>query len=200
MGTGATYAIVTFLVGVIFLLGWAYATASNPRGGAMLRRSFLVFALPILFVPIQWITPSMWVLVAYEEGLKWFGSTFEQNDFNKFWLVSLFGIWELTLYKPFIALYYSDQNLDRLAIAGLVYVTALPVLMHAVTAAIYAFEFVRKRWLAFLASWAIHFTFNETVTHIRETPIAAAIETVVLAIILAGIVIRQRQLAKASSS
>ena len=51
MGPGATYAVVRFLAGLITLLGWLYATADNPRSGAMLRKSFLLFVIPIVISP-----------------------------------------------------------------------------------------------------------------------------------------------------
>jgi len=43
----------------------------------------------------------MLVSIGGEEGLKAFASTREQNRQDKFWLVALFGVWELALDKPF---------------------------------------------------------------------------------------------------
>jgi len=143
MGPAATYAVVTFAAGVLTLLGWLYLTAGNPRCGAILKKSLLLFALPIMFAPSQLFQfPfGMWAWVAFEEGLKAFASTRERNREDKFWLVALFGIWELTLDKPFWALVLaqSGESWTRSSMIGFVYVTALPVLMHVVTAAIYAF-------------------------------------------------------------
>lgn len=39
MGPGATYAAVTFLAGVLCLLGWLYATTGLPRSTAILKKS-----------------------------------------------------------------------------------------------------------------------------------------------------------------
>lgn len=201
MGPGVTYAVVTFSAGVLCLLGWFYATAGNPRSGAMLGKSLLLFAVPIMLAPSQWFQfpLGMWAWVACEEGLKSFASTREQNRADRFWLVCLFGIWELTVDKPFwgFVLAQSGESWDRLAIIGLVYATVLPVLMHAVTAAIYAFTFERRLWAAFIASWAVHTAFNEAVDYFGVSPVAAIIETAVLGLILMGIMSRQRRLAAA---
>lgn len=190
MGLGTTYALLTFLAGVILLLSWLYATNGNPRSNAMLGQSFLLFAIPIMFAPSQLFQFPMgaWALVACEEGLKAFGSTREKRPTDKFLFVCLFGIWELTIDKPFwgLILEQSGQSMDRLAIAGLVYATALPALMHAATAAIYAFVFERQLWAAIFASWAVHTAFNEAVDYFGVSPFAAFIETVFLLAILAG--------------
>ena len=191
MSPGATYAAISFLVGVILLLGWLYATAYNPRSGAILKKSLLLFVLPIMFLPVgRLLWPlGMWAVVAWEEGLKTFASTREQNRADRFWLVALFGIWELMLDKPFwgLVLARQNENWDRLQLIGLVYATALPVLMHTVTAAIYAFAFKKRLWPAFIAAWAVHWTFNEAVDFYDLSVSAAIFETVVLGLILAGI-------------
>ena len=203
MGPGATYAIVTFVAGLLLLLGWLYATARNPRSGAMLGKSFLLFAVPIMFLPAHLFQfpLGMWVLVACEEGLKAFGSTREQNRVDKFWFVCLFGIWELTVDKPFwgFAVAQSGESWDRFAIAGFAYATALPVLMHAVTAAIYAFTFERRLWAALLTSWVVHTAFNEAVDYFGVSPMAAIIETIVLGLILISIISREQRLARSTS-
>lgn len=200
MGPGATFAFVTFLAGVLLLLAWLYATAGNPRSGAMLRKSLLLFVLPIMFLsPAELFRfpLAMWALVACEEGLKAFASTREQNRVDKFWLVALFGIWELTVDKPFwgLVVAHSGESWDSLALAGLLYATALPVLMHLVTAAIYAFAFQRRLWAAVIASWCVHTAFNEAVNYFGLSPTAAIIETAVLVIVLIALITRQRRLA-----
>lgn len=141
MSSSAITGVVTFLAGVLLLLGWAYATAGNPRSGAMLKKSLLVFVVPVLVAPWQWLQfpLAMWIWVACEEGLKAFASTQERNSMNRFWLVSLFGIWELVLDKPVVLwaiVAQSDSTWAQPQMLGLVYTAALPVLMHTVTAAI----------------------------------------------------------------
>jgi hypothetical protein len=198
MTPGATYAFVTFFAGVLLLVGWLYANAGNPRFGNILGKSFLLFAIPIMFAPAQLFQfpLGMWAWVACEEGLKTFGSTREQSRADKFWLVALFGIWELTVDKPFwgFAVNQSGEIWDRTSIAGFVYATALPVLMHTVTAAIYAFTFERRLWAAFVASWFVHAGFNEAVNYFGLSPMAAIIETIILSIILISVLSRQRRL------
>jgi hypothetical protein len=74
----------------------------------------------------------------------------------------------------------------------LIYATTLPVLTHAVTAAIYAFTFQGRLWAAFIASWAIHVIFNETVDYFGLSPMAVIIETAILVAILVGIIKSRR--------
>jgi len=195
MGPGATFSTVTFLSGVLLLLGWIYATTANPRSGAMLRTSLVTFVVPMLFAPVGLLLKlplGAFLLVAWEEGLKAFASTRERDRFNKFWLVALFGVCELTVDKPwygFIGV-WAGEDWDRLSLAGLVYATALPVLMHTVTAAIYAFAFERRLWAAVAASWTVHAAFNELVDYF-QSPIAVIIETLVLAVLLVAILQRR---------
>lgn len=194
MGTGATYAIITFTAGVLLLLGWLYATTGNPRSWEMLKKSLLIFAVPIMFAPtgLFQFPFGMWAWVACEEGLKAFASTREQRRADKFWLVALFGIWELTLDKPFWGLILGQSGeMGRLTLSGHLYATALPVLMHLVTAAIYGFCFERRLWTAFIASWIVHTAFNEAATYFYLSPVAVIIETAVLGALLVYIIQRR---------
>ena len=191
MNPGPTYALTTFLAGVLLLLGWLYATAGNARSGSILKRSLVLLALPMIFTPGGWLLVhvGMWAAVAFEEGIKAFASTREQNRVDRFWLVSLFGIWELILDKPFWGLVLAQPiaHWDRVEIIGLVYATALPVLMHTVTASIYAFAFEKRIWAAFIAAWTIHWTFNEAVDYFDLSVSAAIFETAILGFMLVGI-------------
>jgi hypothetical protein len=197
VGQGATYAVVTFAAGILCLLGWLFATTDHARSWTMLKKSLLLFALPIMFAPAQLFQfPfGMWALVAFEEGLKTFASTREQSRDNKFWLIALFGVWELTVDKPFwgLVLAQSGETWDRFSLAGLVYATALPVLMHTVTAAIYAFTFERRIWAAFVTSWIVHTAFNESVDYFGPSPLLAIVQTAILALALAVLLARRPQ-------
>lgn len=198
MGPSLAFAVITFSVGVLLLLGWLYATAANPRSGAMLRKSLLFFAVPIMLAPTELFQfpLGMWALVACEEGLKALALRREDARINRFWLVALFGIWELTVDKPFwgFAVAHSRESWDPLALLGLVYATALPVLMHTVTAAIYAFAFDEKRlWAALLASWLLHTAFNEAVDYFGLSPAAAVIETLILGGVLVLLLRKAKQ-------
>lgn len=203
MGPGATYAVVTFTLGVMFLLGWLYVTTGNPRSGAMLKKSLWMFGLPILLWPAGLIQFPlvMLVWVACEEGLKAFASTREERGVDKFWLVMLFGILELTLSKPLWGseLAQSGESWDRLALSGYLYATALPVLMHAVTAAIYAFTFEGRLWAAFVTSFVLHAIFNEAAVFFFLSPTAVIIETAVLSLISLTLLKRRRRSPAAES-
>lgn len=197
MSPGATYALITFLAGVILLLGWLYVTAANPRCGAILRKSIWLFALPIMFFPGGWVQlhVGMWASVACEEALKAFASTREQRRADRFWLVALFGVWELMLDKPFwgLGLAQSATGWDRVEVIGLVYVTALPALMHSVTASLYAFAFERRIWIAFIASWMVHWAFNLAVDYFDLSVSAAIYETIILGLILTVVLMTRHQ-------
>src|SRR5690349_11405979 len=124
-------------------MAWLYATAANPRAGAIFRKSLVLFVLPILLWPGGMVRSyiGMWAVVACEEALKALASTREQRQIDRFWLVTLFGIWELVLDKSLLGLILGRDVAawTGFQIAGLLYATALPALMHAVTAGIYAF-------------------------------------------------------------
>ena len=67
MSPPATYALITFLAGVIALLGWLYANAANPQAGSLLGKSVGIFAIPIVFMPGGWVMLhiGMWAAVAF---------------------------------------------------------------------------------------------------------------------------------------
>jgi hypothetical protein len=157
----------------------------------MLSKSLLLFAIPIVFAPTHWVVRvfGIWVWLGCEEGLKAFASTREEKVLDKFWLVALFGIWELALDKPFwgLVLAQSGGSWDRLSLAGAAYATALPALMHAVTAAIYAFTPERRLWAALLVSWTIHASFNGAALYFYLSPVAVILETVILCALLATV-------------
>jgi hypothetical protein len=189
---------MTFATGALLLFGWLYVNIGNPRCGAILKKSALLFLLPMLFWPgglVLRLPLGIWIDAACEEGVKAFASTRERSPGGKFWLVTLFGIWELAVDKPFwgLILAKSGESWDRLAMIGIVCATVLPVLMHTVTAAIYAFAFKDRLWGAFVASWIIHATFNWSVDHFGVSIPLVITQTVTLTIILGGIMGRARQ-------
>jgi len=197
MGPAGTFAAVTFAAGLICILGWFYATTDNPRSGAIFKKSLLIFVLPIFFAPTQLFLKlplGLFIWAAAEEGLKVFASTREVRREDKFWLILLFGIWELTVSKPLwgVVIARSGETWDRLSMMGLIYATALPVLMHALTAAIYAFTFERRLWAAFIASWVVHATFNASVDYFSLSPTLAIVQTILLTIMLCAVLSRRR--------
>ena len=160
MGEAGLYAVVTALAGVILFLGWLYATTDNPRSATILLKSVALFVVPVallgLFPEDLFRFPlSMWVVVLLEECLKALGAKTEQTAINRFLLVVLFGIWELVWVKPLWGLNHSVvlDGWNNLQLAGLTAGGIVTVLMHAVTAEIYAFRFGRVA-VALIASWA----------------------------------------------
>jgi len=195
MGPGATYAVITFTLGIICLLGWLYANVDNPRCAPILKKSLWCILLPLLLTPARFFTfpLGLWALVAFEEGVKAFASKREVEPQNKFWLVSLFGVWELTFDKPFwgLVVAQSAESWDRVALIGLVLATTIPVVMHAVTAAIYAFWFRGRLWLAFATSWVIHTVYDESVDYFGLSPTVQLIQVALLIMLLTGLMLGQ---------
>lgn len=169
MGPGPTYALTAFLTGILCLLGWLYVTADDPRSTAILKKSLWLIFLPAILNPVPWLglPLGMWLGILFEEAIKAFASTREQHPVRKFWLISLFGVWELMVGKPFWGLVIagSGEEWDRLSLIGLSIATMIPVLMHAVTAAIYAFWLDGRLSVAIAVSWAIHAAFNGSVEY-----------------------------------
>ena len=187
-------AVLAFGVGVILLLVWAYLTTDNPRSNRLLLKSCWLFVLPGAAI---WALPdgiyrfplSMWVAVLIEECLKVFAAKTEPDPRNRFALIVLFGIWELMLAKS-MGVVAGDRlpaEWGRPEAIALVLAAVVPVLMHMVTAAIYAFRFGRRLWAAFVASWAVHTAFNEGVHLFGISPLASLTKLAVLAILFAAI-------------
>jgi hypothetical protein len=195
MGPGTTYFVTTFLAGTLCGLGWLYATADNPRSLSMLKQSLWLILLPMLLAPGPLLTfpLGMWVGVGFEEGIKAFASTKEQQAKNKFWLVSLFGVWELALDKPILGLVIaqSTESWDRTSLFWLLLAGTVPVLLHAVTAAIYAFCFESRLWAAFITSWLIHTAYNESVNYFEFSPAVSLARAAILALLLAAVMAKR---------
>lgn len=156
---------VTFFCGVLLLIGWSLATRKNPKRRALFKKSLWLFALPIMLVPwsIMDIPFILLLVILFEEGLKVIGAYSENERWNRFWLVVLYGLWELTIDKPLRGLAISEE-LDAWAncqVLLLILAAILPVLMHGITAAIYAFPKKRYLWASYIFSSTIHFLYNE---------------------------------------
>ena len=180
------YAAITFLAGVGFLAAWLYATAENARSTRILVKSVVLFVVPgvaLASVPPRFLHSEMAVFAAIlaEEVLKAVASLTENNEYDRFWLICLFGIWELTLAKPVwgITHYNIIENLDKLQLVGLTLGGCVTVLMHSVTAKIYCSRLLRKIGLALIVAWAFHATFDEAVrlfvVSFRELSIVAIV-------------------------
>lgn len=189
MSPALTYAAITFLTGVMSLLVWLYCTAGNPRSIAILGKSLLFFIVPIIVLaPLAVFTfpLAMFVWVACEELVKAFASTRERLSYDRFYLVSLFGVWEMIASKPFwgVILARTPDNLTRVDIMLLVSGTALPILMHTITAAIYAFRFRGKLWAAFGTCLILHASWNVIAPRYFASATAELCEALVLILLL----------------
>lgn len=170
MSTAQFSAVITCVIGVIALLGWLWFTSENAHSNNLLFKSILLFVLPgaaLAAIPLKFLQfpLAMWVGVFIEECLKATAAATEKDPTDRFWLLALFGIWELTLAKPLWALNHFAllEDWSNLQLAGLSAAGFVTVLMHSVTAEIYAFRFARRLPLALIISWALHTAFNESI-------------------------------------
>jgi len=198
MGADFFFPILTFAGGVLLLLGWLYATAANPRSNALLLKSIGFFVLPgiaLVEVPqfaLRFPLASLfWPLV--EEALKSAAAVTEKNPRDRFWLVTLFGVWELMLAKAVWGITHralletwTDFQLVGLAVAAL-----LAVLMHAITAEIYAFRFTGRLTAAIAASWAVHASFNKSIDLLGVSLTSALLLLLPLVLLFMGLWPRQ---------
>jgi hypothetical protein len=173
MSPAHLYSLITLAMGSILLMGWFYCTAANPRSRKLLLKSFGFFVVPIgvaLTVPddVLQFPLALWLVVLVEESLKATAAATESKSMNRFWLVSLFGIWELTLAKTMwgIEQVVTLSALTSAQAIGVALSGVITVLMHAVTAELYAFRFGGRLAAAFAATLVFHVGFNETVTFI----------------------------------
>lgn len=162
-----TFRMITSMLGVLLLFGWFYATATLTAHHRLFFRSLWLFAAPMLII-ILLPNPRLPFLVAVlglvlvEELIKLNAARWELSSIRKFWMVALFGIWELMLAKPFLG-FDSPAELAAVERADLLLIAAsgiVPVVMHSVTAAIYAFRLKRKPFLQLTVCWTIHATYN----------------------------------------
>jgi len=194
MSPAQVYATICAAVGIILLLGWIYVTTDNLRSNKLLAKSVWLFVLPGLAI---WMLPdamfqfplSMWVLILVEECLKAVAASTERSRIDRFWLITLFGIWELMLAKPMWGLAHSQMLSDwnQLQLAGLVAAGIVAALMHAVTASIYAFHFERRLFAALLVSWIVHTAFNESVDLFGVSLSTSLLQIFVLLVLLAAL-------------
>ena len=174
MSSGALLSLTLLAAGLALLLGWLALTLDNPRLPILLRKCVVFFILPgSLMVVIPGVVPMsmlggfpigalLLASVLAEEFLKVSAARSEHRPLDKFALVMLFGILELLLVKP-IGPFFAGAMLGEWSRWGLIGITMgglLAVLMHSVTAALYAFRFAERPLLGFITCFAIHATYN----------------------------------------
>ena len=171
MGGVRFIAVLTFLSGIAALLGWLFLTGADATAMRLLRRSLWYFVVvPILLgIPLIAIAAiggltdfpmspyvAMAFYVAIEEALKLWAARSQTSGIRIFALVSLFGIIELMLAKPFLIDLPTGEVEHLLALAAMV-----PALfMHILTAAIYAFHWRDRPHVQLMACLAVHYGFN----------------------------------------
>jgi hypothetical protein len=177
------YALVTFGAGLLLLLAWLYLTADNLRSNRLLLKSIVFFVLP--GIPLALLPPralafpfAAFVGTLVEECLKATAAATEKNRTDRFWLVAMFGVWELLLAKPLWGIAHASviQDWTQLQLAGLTAAGVITVLMHSVTAEIYAFRFGGRIAAALIMSWALHSAFNQSVDWMGVSLVASLVQ------------------------
>lgn len=166
--------ILTFGAGLLALSTWIYL-----RGFDRAARSILIIGLLYLLLadligatlsligPLaldgenEWSVLMLVLLVPLvEEGVKVRAAKSRTVPSETFALVSLFGIYELMLGKPFSMIGAQEWY---------EFLTAVPALvMHLVTASIYAFHFKGNHLLQFMTCFVVHAGFNALVFEISS--------------------------------
>jgi hypothetical protein len=143
----------------------------------------------------------MWVVVLIEEALKAMAAATERRRIDRFFLVALFGIWELMLAKPLWGVNHSAvlEDWTNLQLAGLTAAGIVTVLMHSVTAEIYAFRLTRRLPVALFVCWIFHTALNVSVEFLGVSLVVALSQLVSLAIVFAALWPRRAPQSSSSS-
>ena len=184
-------AFAQFTLGGVSLLGWLYMTMNLPGATKLLLRSLWLIVVPMLafqLIPdrvgtILFLTSGAMLL---EELVKLNAARREQRALMRFWLVTLFGIWELILSKPIMSLgdRHSMASLERADLLLIASVSLTPVIMHATTAAVYAFRQTNRPWLQLIVCWGIHTAYNFVAILLPYHAWAYAILAAIMALLL----------------
>lgn len=190
MTNAYAFAVMIFGAGFFVLLAWLYVTADNPRSNTLVLKSIGLFVLPgipLALIPPRWLAFPFAALVAtfIEECLKAIAAATEENRTDRFWLISLFGIWELMLAKPLWGIGHAGllQDWTLLELVGLAAGAVITILMHAITAKLYAFRLAGNIALALFVSWVVHSTFNLSVDWLGVSLVACMVQLMPLVLI-----------------
>jgi hypothetical protein len=132
---------------------------------------------------------SLWLLTFLEEALKATAAKTERGSHNRFWLISLFGIWELMLAKPLWGFRHAAvlDTFSAVGLAGLTAAGVLAVLMHCVTAEIYAFRFKQRIPVALGVCWLFHTAYDEAVGLLGVSLVSGLVLLLPLALIFVAL-------------
>lgn len=165
----AVISLVTFLLGVTALLVWLHVLRFNPSTRTIMLSglwyAFLASALlglAVFFTAMVVRDPDATAFLSIiilapliEECIKVRAANSLDKSTQIFALISLLGIYELMLSKPLSMLDATHWSQALIGIPA--------VMMHMLTAAIYAFHFEGSRKEQFTISAAIHIVFNAIV-------------------------------------
>lgn len=174
---GKAMPFVTFLLGCIVFFGWLLFTKADETGISILRQSLLWFLLlPILLLiplaiaasivdlaladilpPALRYVATIFGMVLFEEAIKLSAARDRRSGIQAFALVSLYGIYELALIRPFMVWGVSASENEIFWFQ----ISVLPAMaLHVLTAAIYAFHFRQSPAIQLSICSGIHFLFN----------------------------------------
>lgn len=165
------YSTLMIIAGGVTLLIWAVLTKEHADWERILIVSVPIILLPImlLFVSYQFVFHGSIILMLagpfIEEAVKQWSSRREKSPRDGFYLVSLFGVWELVVVKPLLP-YASNWQLPSATsqVMLLAVISIIPLLMHTITALIYSFYLRKRPWIQYLIGCGIHVCFNESRT------------------------------------
>ncbi|PZU57590.1 MAG: hypothetical protein DI547_12975 [Sphingobium sp.] len=158
--------LTTAAVGLIIVM--AIAEWLDIRPGRLILRSVLFFALPIVLANL--LLPAMpalllrYAVIPFEEALKWRVAEGRPRRAEGLLLVSTFGLWELAITKAMLptalpGLVWLEPGADlTFAFA----VTLIPVVMHLLTAEIYALGRGKGWRHTLLPACIVHLALNST--------------------------------------
>lgn len=194
MDAAYVFPLSVFGAGLILLIGWLCLTFQNHRATILLVKSLAVFALPMIafaFLPPRALSFPFgrWLWILVEELLKAAAALTEERPTDRFFIVSLFGIWELMLSKPLWGLTHAGILSDwhGYELAGLTLAATVTVLMHCVTAEIYASPLGRRMPLAIAAGWVVHSLFNGSVEVLGVSLLASLLQFAALFLVFVAV-------------
>lgn len=165
--------IITFLIGTMCLVIWLYFTDADATAmrllwvcllymlAAELMTTILSFGIKMIFSPSALTLFGIQIVLlapVFEELAKLQACQSLTRPLHRFALVSLFGIYELMISKPFaMEQPFSIQGFFEAF-------GAIPALFtHILTAVVYAFYLHGARWHQLVIGIAIHATYNALV-------------------------------------
>jgi hypothetical protein len=198
--------VLAFLTALAFLCFWSLAAnqCAAPIGG-LIKLSILYFLVPLLLVTAMAHSISGYLLifmpfmVLLEEWLKRLaGYQVFAKKRSIFFLVALFGIWELAASKSLIPFLPGWKAIaSGWGLVAFIWLASLPTVMHTATAAIYAFYPTRHGTLRYWICVGVHWAFNESrelyadVPFSDLSPLLLIIDSAIWVILLSCLILKR---------